>query len=149
MRNLFDETNEIIRALWWNQPYAQLMVHGKIETRTRHTNVRGKVLICSCKKEYPHQKVIEISGEQTGRINRTLQVHHSCLPMGQAIAIGNLAGCRRMTRADEDRCFVEYRPELWCWIFEEVQPIELFEIKGKQGWAILDAETKSKIKIIT
>lgn len=91
------------------------------------------------------------------------------LPNGVAIAIADLVDCRLMTKQDEPRCFVQYREpwieerpcvtpsglkgvkfikkELWCWVFENVEEIEPFEINGKQGWATLTEEEKVKIKI--
>ena len=161
---------EIIRALWWKQPYASLMLHGKIETRTYPTNVRGKVLICATIKPYSDGQMLEIAGlaqfmricEQTGFFASIAEQES----YGKAIAIGELVDCRPMQPSDADNCFVQYRkpvsrcagnvsslfavtkPALWCWVFADVRRIEPFEIKGKQGWAILDEETKSKIKII-
>ena len=145
---------EIIRALWWKQPYASLMLHGKIETRTYPTNVRGKVLICATIKPYSDGQMLEIAGlaqfmricEQTGFFASIAEQES----YGKAIAIGELVDCRPMQPSDADNCFVQYRsnPAIWCWVFADVRPIEPFEIKGKQGWAILDEETKSKIKII-
>ena len=148
MKELFANYNEIIRALWWNQPYASLMLHGKIETRTYPTNVRGKVLICACKKRYDLGTIMTISGRnQFDRMNTILQDGEAAIT-GKAIAIGDLVDCRRMTLRDADKCFVEFHASRWCWIFENVQAIEPFEIKGKQGWAILDEATKNKIHII-
>lgn len=161
MSNLFNFqepplVNQVIRALWWNQPYANLMLHGKIETRTYPTKVRGKVLICSCKKPYTEQQIISISGdEQYSRMKEILREGIDGV-LGQAIAIADLVDCRLMTPDDEDATFVEYwHPNAdtgigkrYCWVFENVKPIEPFEIKGKQGWAILDAETKAKINYL-
>lgn len=163
---------EIIRALWLKQPFASLMLHGKIETRTYPTKVRGKVLLCSCKQPFDYKKVIEISREQVGRINDALQVHYSTLPLGVAICVANLVSCHPMRLLNEDKCFVKFHEpwvevrtkkkfskttgkwelveekiikRLWCWIFDDVQAVEPFELDGKQGWAILDEETKDKI----
>jgi hypothetical protein len=44
--------NQEIRALTWKEPYASLMLHGKIETRTWYTKYRGLVLICAGLKHY-------------------------------------------------------------------------------------------------
>jgi hypothetical protein len=143
--------SEVIRALSWNQPYASLMLHGKIETRSYPTKVRGKVLICSCVKEYNFKVVDKISTQQ-GRFNiyRILNTEPSCynLPKGKAIAIADLVRCRLMQPGDAPLCYVEYRPGLWCWVFENVQAIQPFPWKGKQGWSILDDATKAKIKIL-
>lgn len=140
--------NETVRALWFNNPYAHLMLNGKIETRNRPTNVRGLVLICSCKKEYASEKVLSISGErQVDRIDSALA------DLGQwwngyAIAIGELVECRPMTIEDEDACFVKYKAGLWCWIFKNVKSVKYFEIKGVQGWKILSEEDKNKIQLL-
>lgn len=140
--------NEIVRALWMNNPFAHLMLHGKIETRKRPTNVRGLVLLCSCQKEYTQQQVWDISGYQQGE-----RIKEALWDLGQpwngyAICIGNLVDCRPMTPADQDACFVRYRHGLWCWEFQDVQPVKYFQIKGKQGWKILTSEEKQKIELL-
>jgi hypothetical protein len=149
--------NEIIRALWWNQPFATLMLFGKVETRKRPTKVRGKVLICSCKEPYDLGQQMTIAGRrQYDRIaemlndGKELPFAENFLPCGVAIAIGELTLCYPMqdNKEMENQCFVQYKRGLWCWRFENVQAIQPFEIKGKQGWAILDEATKAKIKII-
>ena len=188
-KELFEipKKKEIIRALWWNQPYASLMLHGKIETRTYPTKVRGKVLICACKKSYIDNEVLSISGQrQMVRLTQLFNIKGLCslepynynfLPCGQVIAIGDLVDCRPMTKADEDKCFVQYREpwyeyvwnnklnvelpiekQLYCWVFENIKPIESFEmqiktksgkiVSGKQGWHICDEETINKIKLL-
>ncbi len=144
-----------IRALWWNQPFASLMLPPfyKDETRKRPTKVRGKVLICACKEPYAFTKVGEISGmEQLNRIflafGNSWPVRYS-LPTGLAIGIGELVDCYPMKKEHEDKCYVQYKPHLWVWKFDNVQPIEPFPIQGKQGWAILDEETKAKINVLS
>lgn len=41
-----------IRALSTKQPYASLMLHGKVETRTWDSKYLGWVLICASKQAY-------------------------------------------------------------------------------------------------
>jgi hypothetical protein len=41
-----------LMALSWKQPYAELMLHGKIETRTWQTKYRGWVMVCASKQPY-------------------------------------------------------------------------------------------------
>lgn len=124
-----------------------LMLKGKIETRNRPTNVRGKVLICSCKKPFDDATILRIAGDyQYGRIHEALRGVTE--KNGYAVAIGDLVDCRPMTKKYEDACFVRYIPGLWCWIFKNVQAMEPFPIKGKQGWSILDEETIGKIKVV-
>ncbi len=148
MNDLFG--NEAIRALSWKQPYAELMFHHKIETRTYPTNVRGKVLICASKTGYNHQQVLSISGtSQVERIKQILstdtiswfQNSHS----GFAVGIGELFNCRPMKKEDEAKCFVEYYLDLWCWEFRSVQRIKPIPWKGSQGWSFLTDEQKAMI----
>jgi hypothetical protein len=163
------QSNEI-RALWWNQPYAGLMLHGKIETRTYPTKVRGNVLICVCKTPLTISQVSEIAGhDQYMRIVQSPLSGHVFHRenLGSAIAISVLVDCRPMTKEDEDKCYVRYREpwteervnkktgkvkiihkQLWCWVFEKVKPIQPFQIDGKQGWAILTDEEKNKIRVL-
>ena len=143
-----------MKALTWKQPFASLMVHGKIETRTWKTNVRGKVLICASKVPYNLNQVQGISGDyQLTRIMNTLAIpdpgNFGDLDCGFAIAIGNLVDCRPMKPTDEDDCFVLYNPSaivtidgngehhypLWCHIYEDVRAIVPIPFKGKQGWS--------------
>jgi len=139
--------NEIVHALSWNQPFASLMLHGKVETRRRPTNVRGWVLICAAATSYTFDQVDKISGiEQCDRIDSLLQGDN--IELGKAIAIGKLVDCRAMTVGDEKRCFVKYQQGLWCWYFEDVKEIEPFSWKGKQGWSILTEDQKAMIKLI-
>jgi len=155
-----------MKALSWKQPFASLMLHGKIETRTWSTNYRGLVLICVSKKPYSLKEVLDICGDyQHMRIVDTLgyeisQFNDVC---GYAIGVGNLVDCRRMTPEDEDDCFVKYNPSaiieihenyrevhypLWCHIYENVKEIEPFPFKGKQGWSTVDESIISKIKYL-
>jgi hypothetical protein len=145
---------EIIRALWWNQPFASLMLppFDKDETRKRKTNVRGKVLICACKRPYDIEVVNEIAGnDQYRRIVQTqiMDWVDDNDMVGKAIGIGELVDCYPMKPEHEDKCYVQYKPGLWVWKFANVQHIEPFEISGKQGWAILNKDTIAKIKVLS
>lgn len=151
-----DFRTEKIRALSWKQPFAQLMLHGKIETRTWNTNYRGLVLICASKKGNSEKDVIEISGglDQYKRINLKLYPAFASYSeklkqrFGKAIAIGRLVDCRPMKKEDEDKCFVEYQPDLYCHIYEDVKAIKPFEWKGTQGWKTLEQSVVDSIEII-
>jgi hypothetical protein len=138
-----------LRALTWHQPFASAMLHDKIETRRRKTNVRGQVLICASQKEYTDEQLDNISGHhQTMRIIQTLSPLKIETTLGQAIAIGNLVDCRPMQPDDEDACFVKYHPDLWCWIFKDVRPIKHMPWKGSQGWRIVPQEIINKIEFM-
>ena len=149
MTDLFG--TEEIRALNWKQPYASLMLHGKIETRTWDTKYRGLVLICASKLPYGFEAAHNnISGkDQWDRLWFHLDCPHfyDDFPLGKAIGIGRLADCRKMTPADEDACFVKYNENLFCHVYEDVKSIEQFDWKGAQKWKTLDNKTINKIKI--
>jgi hypothetical protein len=156
-----------MKALVWNNPYGSLMIHGKGETRPRHTEVRGEVLICTAKKSYAYHKVLGISGErQMYRMADLLGLTYDTTKYpgreyegpwygtkdptikmkGYAIAVGTLVDSRPMTPKDEDFCFVEYFPELFVWVFENVRKIQPFKWEfGKQGWLNVPESELSKI----
>lgn len=137
-------------ALSWKEPFASLMLHGKVETRTWNTNYRGWVLICVSKQSYPIMSVWNISGNQLERIRKlvppTLTNHYPT--EGKAIAIGRLTCCRQMKPGDEKICFVEWSPGRHCHFYEDVRAIEPFPWKGSQGWREVSEELKAKIKFL-
>lgn len=170
MTNIFGE--EEILALSLKQPYADLMLHGKMETRTWSTTYRGLVLICASLQPYGFSSLMSISGEtQMERImkilpepkgNFYLDDFQKYFQKGVAIAVGNLVDVRLMTKEDEDKCFVKYyapwieeretlngikkvEKKLWCHIYEDVKAIKPFPWKGSQGWTRVTEEHKSKI----
>lgn len=139
--------SSVVRALSWKNPFAELMLHGKIETRSRNTKVRGLVLICSTQAQYSGIQILEIAGVyQYKRIMTDDVLRH--LKYGYAIAIGRLVDSRPMELKDEDKCFVAHRSGLWCHIYEDVIPIEPFKWKGSQGWTTVSEEDKAKINPI-
>lgn len=131
-----------IKALFWKQPYANLMLHGKIETRTWNTNYRGLVLICASKVAYSNKLVNLIS--YNNYVQNTLKDEE--IKLGSAIAVGNLVDCRPMLPEDESKTFVRYNPNLYCHIYEDVRAIEPFELKGQIGWMNLTDDILNKIK---
>lgn len=148
--------NEIIKALSWKEPFASLMLppFNKIETRTWPTKYRGLVLICASQKPYPANTVARITGtEQWKRIiglisEKKLYSEDYVPASGNAIAIGRLVDCRPMQKEDEDICFVQYFPDLWCHIYEDVKPIKPFPWKGTQGWTTLTDSQINKIELL-
>jgi hypothetical protein len=140
-------------GLSWKQPYAQLMMYGKIETRTWETKYRGWVLICASKKAYNVNQVQAIAGErQLARIVRILVKNISDFlkddQTGIAIGIGRLIECRPMRIEDEDKCFVKFSPSLYCHIYKDVKRIKPINIRGAQRWKQIQEEIKQKIEIL-
>lgn len=157
METLFGEE---VRYLGWKQPFASLMLHGKIETRTWDTKYRGLVLITASKQSYSLELLYHIAGER--QYNRIIDMLNIEMKFGYAIAVGRLVDSRLMTKEDSDRCFVEYcepwierrkgKPDrllkLWCHVYEDVRAIEPVKIDGSQGWRKLSAEFIQTIKYL-
>jgi hypothetical protein len=53
-----------------------------------------------------------------------------------------------MRKEDEDKCFVQFFPDLFCHVYTDVQAIKPFPWKGKQGWSEVSPEVKSKIILL-
>lgn len=141
-----------LRALNWKQPYATLMGHGKIETRIWKTDYRGLVLICASKAEYTENQLIRIAGlEQFNRITEELKTEGRDKMLecrGHAIFIGELIDCRPMEIYDEDACFVEFNPQLYCHIYKDVRRIKPIPWHGSLGWRKLDPEFLKQVEFI-
>jgi hypothetical protein len=141
-----------LRVISLNQPFCTLMEYGKIETRNRPTNVRGMVMLASCKEPYSDHRVMSIAGrDQYARIIGVKGLATDIgkfRQTGKALSIGFLSYSRKMKLEDEDKCFVEYYPDLYCWEFDTVRSIEPFDYKGKQGWTLLDIVNTEHVEII-
>ncbi len=144
------QENKVL-ALSWKEPYGSLMLHGKIETRRWKTNYRGLVLICCSKVPYNFGQVQGISGvRQYERLMAALHNDNDTHKRyGKAIAVARLSNCYSMKPDDDNSCFVEYYPDLFCHVYTDVTPIEPFLWKGKQGWTTVSDEVKSKIILLT
>lgn len=119
--------DQSIRALSWKQPYAELMLHEKIETRTWPTKYRGWVLICASKIPYDVYEIMSISGiKEFGWISELISLSKAYDDCGKAIAIGRLIHCRPMLPGDEFKCFVKHYPDLYCHFYSDVQAIVPF-----------------------
>lgn len=152
-----DILNNEVRALSFKQPYADLMLRGKQETRKRPTRYRGLVLICASKVSYDMADVFNISGEEQEKRIRLLydvvdletnDVEPYKLT-GVAIGLGRLINCRPMVKEDENKTFVKFNSELFVYEFKEVVPVVPFGWKGNQGWKILTPVEKSLIVLNT
>lgn len=145
MNNQIFTPDQKLLALSWKQPYAELMLHGKYETRTWKTNYRGWVMICCSKKSYFTEQLRNISGgHQLMRMGKYLNVENPSYE-GKAIAIGRLIDCRPMRPEDEDKAFVLYHPDRFVHIYDQVRAIDPFPWKGKQGFAIVPEWVKENI----
>jgi len=103
----------IMKAISLHQPWASWIAEGKktIETRFWPTKYRGDLLIVSTKKP----KLREF-------------------PLGQALCVVSVVGCRTMTVLDETPAMCCWERGKYAWELENIRPIEPFEVKGKQGF---------------
>lgn len=147
---------ENMLALSWKEPFATLMIAGnKIETRTWETKVRGLVLICSSLKPYTTDESLAIMGQDNFNRAGNVFLATGMWPKlttgpstyGKAIGIGRLVDCRPMKSKDEERCFVEYSPDLWCHEYTEVQTIDPFPFVGGQKWRKIEVSLRQQLHI--
>lgn len=135
-----------VRALTWREPFATLMLSGKInETRTWNTTVRGLVLICAGKSLYDRDSLREICGDkQLLRLPKREIYENDTL--GYAIGVGRLVDCWRMQEADEDDAYVKYNPGLWVHRYSDVVAIKPILWAGVLGWRVLTEDQKKLIQ---
>jgi hypothetical protein len=146
----FKPTDEL-KALTWKQPYASLMLNGKVETRTWYTKYRGWVLICAGLSEYRHWDIVKISGvDQAERIMEWSQGNEKQIQdvKGIAFAIGMLVDCRRMLPEDEDKSYVCYNQDLFCHFYEHVSQIKPLSWKGSLGFSEVSEKIKNLVQVI-
>jgi hypothetical protein len=154
-----DITQEI-RLLTIKPPFAGLMLHGKVETRTWHTKYLGMVLLHAARMPYRDEEILDLCTttqiqkmvslgvlrfiEATDKVQVT---RGKTVQPGHAFAVADLVDCRPMQRTDEENCFVEFRRDLFCHIYENIRPIVPFGIKGRQGFVALRPQQKELIRL--
>jgi hypothetical protein len=118
------------------------MLHGKVETRTWYTKVRGPILICCSQKGYSDKVIESISGPiHMGRMKNILNTYGLGWGTkdGFAIGIGTLVDCYRMEQRHEVTSYVKYHPDLFCHFYEDVIPLPTpFRVKGQMGFFNVD-----------
>lgn len=151
MQAVIEADNEPIRMLCWKQPFADLMLppYNKVETRKQLARTYGLILIVATQKPYTSEELIPMMGGDNALLcySKGMMNPEAC---GKAIGIGNLIDCRGLH--PDDKHYLKWKPGmeyLYAYHFNNVFPIEPFEVKGFQGWRYADAEIRSKINIIT
>lgn len=121
------------KALSIKQPWAWAIAYGfkTIETRTRPTNYRGKLLIVSSLK--PDKARLEWFLRQTPHIESQIEY-------GKAIAVADLVDCRPMTEDDQDAALCDISSGAFSWVLENIRRIEPFPVKGQLGLYEVDYE---------
>lgn len=160
---MIDLFKEPIRTLGMNQPYASLMLHGKIETRWVQADKeppfpKGLYMLYACKQSASMQSFKMISGRYCRAVWEALD-KDQFVPDGAPIALARLTekwmynpgvdgpqtfvdsdGMMEMVQFGESKFF-----RLWCLKFEQVMPIKYFPFKGKQGIGFLTDDQKRQI----
>jgi hypothetical protein len=144
MSSLHNIIEREVRGLSLKQPFASLMLLGKVETRTFKTSYRGLVMICASKERYGDAHLRNWCGQE---LMSEIALHCPEQPQGVAIAIGELVDCRPIR--PEDAHFINYHRgwgHMYGWHFENMMAIQPFPHKGQQGMPRLSQETKNKIR---
>jgi hypothetical protein len=120
-----------MKALSVKQPWASLVSLGlkPPEIRSRKTNYRGPLMICSSQR--PDTSLIAILAASKALMER--DIPRDNYPLGQALSIVDLIDCRPMTKEDESDAWVPYQDGLWAWIMSEPKLLKPFPVKGRLG----------------
>lgn len=162
-----------IRTLGLYQPFASLMLHGKIETRwvlegRKPPFPLGKYLFYSTKKSCSNEQLFDWCGnEMYDYILKVLKNEDTKRLHGFALAIGDLVRVRELKSCEEDIAFVKFvgkktffdtisgvllNPRVkiqWALVFDNVKPIQPFGWDfGAQGIGRVPESEMSKIKFL-
>lgn len=171
--NLNNNEPEAIRTLGLYQPFASLMLHGKIETRWVLEGRKppfpiGKYLFYSTKKGCSNEQIFDWCGKDMyDHILKVLKNDDTSLLNGYAIAIGDLVRVRKLECHEENIAFVKFvgkktvfntndgsfsDPRVkvqWALVFDNVKPIQPFEWNfGAQGIGKVPDSEMGKIKFL-
>lgn len=169
--------NEIVRTLGLHQPFAGLMLHDKVETRWVRQGRKapfplGKYMIYSTLTPYSPHETSLIAGNQYDRIRDLKSIYRpgvvlpEFIKLGHGLCVGDLEKVIYIIPNDaimERETFVHYtgpvvridkkgREQTYILVglvFKNIQKIEPFRFKGKQGIGFLSDADKSKIKLLT
>lgn len=118
-----------MKAISIHQPFASLIASGEktIETRGWPTKPCGDLLIVSTKRKnrlFPH------------------------LPLGHALCVVEVVGCRLMERCDEEAACCKWYKGAYAWELSNRRRIEPFDVRGQQGFyevAMPESKTKDSL----
>lgn len=138
-----------IRTIGLYQPYAFLMLHGKIETRWVIKGKKppfplGNYLIYATQKAYMQYQVKQYAGESIAATIFKLQYQEPYSAIrGKSICVGTLVDVRLMTPEDCEKCFVKWETsethDRWCLVFENIKRVVPEPVKGKQGIGFIES----------
>lgn len=166
--------SEKIRTLGLYQPYASLMLHGKIESRWVEEGKKppfplGKYLIYSTKKSYSVEEFKHVAGDYYNDARNIITREETSTLNGYAICMGDLVKREKLGYNQLPKAFVDinitmvkmgkedidwYKEiivdgrQLWGLHFENVKRIKPFEFKGKQGVGFLSRVDQMRIEYV-
>lgn len=122
-------------ALSIKQPFASLVVFGikPLEIRSRQTHYRGQIVVCASRQPYPGMMH---HPERQGVILPAVDYVRDMgelAPVGQAVGMVDIVGCRPMRPEDAELALVDYRPGLWAWELANPVEIDPFPVVGQLG----------------
>ncbi|EAZ88228.1 ASCH domain-containing protein [Crocosphaera chwakensis] len=135
------QTHNKAKAISLHQPWASLIAMGFKHYETRHwqPNYRGKLVICSAKKNTKQQRFNYESLASILGIDPTVHPWES-LPLGKAIALVNFTDCIKMTpefikaQSESEQLCGHWEAGRFAWKLENINPIfPPIPIKGQQG----------------
>lgn len=135
-------------ALSIKQPFANLVVFGMkpFEIRSRRTNLRGRVLICSSLEPY---KGTMFDPDRPGVLlddpRQYIRRMGELALYGKALGMVDIVGCRPFMPEDAERAFVPHIPGAFVWELANPVEIEPFPVTGQLGFFKVPAN-KVKVK---
>lgn len=139
--NSFKQPDNRAKAISLHQPWASLIAMGfkHYETRSWSTNYRGKLVICSAKKNTKQQRLNYEKLASILGIDLTQNPWES-LPLGKAIALCDLTDCIKMTedfieaQSESEQLCGHWEPGRFAWKLDNIQLLSSpIPIKGQQG----------------
>ena len=143
-----------IKAISVWQPWASLIASGakRYETRSWETSYRGSLLICSSlsRKGLDSLKEIRSEAKKFALPDPIPEVFF--YPLGTAVCVADLTFIYLTAALNQYLCAAErilgdFSPGRYAWKLDNVQAIEPFPVKGKQG--LFDVEVaESQIRLV-
>lgn len=132
-------------TLW--QPYATFIALGikEYETRSWGTNYRGPLLIHAAKRPLGgYEKLLQKSLSEKFPVIGNLLLPIAEYPLGAIVCKVDVVDCvptENFTPNNLERMLGGWNEGRFAWKFEEVQPLNIPDISGKQGfWKFPDHE---------
>lgn len=124
-----------MKALSIRQPFANFILERKklFEIRSRETNYRGDILICSSLK--PHEGFFIQNWKSLVNCKEYCRQNKDIILYGYVLCVAKLIDCRPMknTIDDEKISMVEFQPNHYIWDLDDIRPVKPFKVKGQLG----------------